>query len=250
MRLGEGAPDPTPLVQAARRRGVPLTVYSSDDPTLHQLYESKLVLVRPDGHAAWRGDTITVDPVTLMACLCGEPPSKERNAAAAAQAAVNARWINHSEGIKPMPLKISESWVSLLGSARADGVACLVATADASGNPLISPKGSVLVFDDQTLAYWERSMRGANANLGQNPNVLVYYRNPNPAKAQQLPRGAALRFHGRAEIVESGPIRDEVMARVVQPELDADPERKGVAVLVHVDKITDLGGNVLQQRTT
>ena len=147
-----------------------------------------------------------------------------------------------------MPVKISDSWVALIGNARADGVACLVATADKSGQPLISPKGSVLVFDDQTLAYWERSLRGAKNNLGENPNIMIYYRNPNPAKTDQLPRGAALRFHGRAEIVASGPVRDEVMARVIKPELDADPDRKGVAVLVHIEKITDLAGNVLQQR--
>jgi 2-polyprenyl-6-methoxyphenol hydroxylase-like FAD-dependent oxidoreductase len=174
MRLGEGAPDPSPLVQAARRKGMPLTVYSSDDPVLHRLYERKLVLVRPDGHAAWRGDAITIDPMMLMKCVCGEPASQPRIEAAAAQAAVNSQWTDQSEGMKPMPVKISESWVSMLRSARADGVACLVATADASGQPLISPKGSVLVFDDQTLAYWERSLRGAKSNLGQNPNVLVY----------------------------------------------------------------------------
>ena len=38
------------------------------------------------------------------------------------------------------------------------------------------------------------------------------------------------------------------MARTVQAELDRDPERLGVAVLVRVDKITELSGNVLQQR--
>ena len=37
------------------------------------------------------------------------------------------------------------------------------------------------------------------------------------------------------------------MDRCVQAELDRDPERLGVAVLVKIDKITVLSGEVLQQ---
>jgi hypothetical protein len=39
-----------------------------------------------------------------------------------------------------------------------------------------------------------------------------------------------------------------VMIRTVKAELDRDPERQGVAVLVRLDRITDLAGNVLQQK--
>jgi hypothetical protein len=38
------------------------------------------------------------------------------------------------------------------------------------------------------------------------------------------------------------------MHRTVQAELDRDPDRLGAAVLVKIDNITDLGGNVLQER--
>ena len=55
------------------------------------------------------------------------------------------------------------------------------------------------------------------------------------------------RFHGRATVHEDGPIRQEVMDRCVQAELDRDPERLGVAVLIKIDKITELSGEVLQQ---
>src|SRR5262249_26960230 len=44
------------IVDAATRRGVPLTVLDVDDPTAFTLYRRKLVLVRPDRHVAWRGD--------------------------------------------------------------------------------------------------------------------------------------------------------------------------------------------------
>jgi phage-related protein len=47
---------------------------------------------------------------------------------------------------------------------------------------------------------------------------------------------------------ESGPVRDQVMARTVKEELDKDPERKGAAVVIRLDKITNMGGQVLSSR--
>jgi hypothetical protein len=38
------------------------------------------------------------------------------------------------------------------------------------------------------------------------------------------------------------------MARTVADELDKDPERKGAAVVIRVDKVSNLGGQVLQSR--
>jgi 2-polyprenyl-6-methoxyphenol hydroxylase-like FAD-dependent oxidoreductase len=45
-----------PLIRAAQARGVPLRPTAIDDPAAATLYGAKLVLVRPDGHVAWRGD--------------------------------------------------------------------------------------------------------------------------------------------------------------------------------------------------
>ena len=70
----------------------------------------------------------------------------------------------------------------LLDKARADETPCLLGTASKDGHPRISPKGSVAVFDPQTLCFWERSGRGALANLKENPLVVVYYRNTARAK--------------------------------------------------------------------
>lgn len=45
------------LVEAAKQAGVPLKVVDLDNPEARELYECKLVLVRPDGHVAWRADS-------------------------------------------------------------------------------------------------------------------------------------------------------------------------------------------------
>ena len=134
--------------------------------------------------------------------------------------------------------------INLLGemqaidSSLADGCVCLVGTADANGQPQISPKGSVLVLDATHLAYWERSGRAAAANVQANPRVVVYYRNT--TKSERLPRGAVWRFFGKARVVASGPERDAVWAKVVPAEQEKDPNRAGAAVIVEVTKVTDL----------
>ena len=45
-----------------------------------------------------------------------------------------------------------------------------------------------------------------------------------------------------------GAVREDVMSRTVQGELDRDPDRIGAAVLVRLYRINQLSGEVLQER--
>ena len=60
-----------------------------------------------------------------------------------------------------------------------------------------------------------------------------------------LPKGGIARFYGSAALHKTGAIRDEIWARVIQPEKDRDPERKGFGVLVQVERAEDLEGHPL-----
>jgi hypothetical protein len=71
LRSGSAAPDAAPLEQAAKRRGLPLETVSLDAPEARETYERKLVLVRPDGHVAWRGDALPADPAAVVAKVSG-----------------------------------------------------------------------------------------------------------------------------------------------------------------------------------
>ena len=47
---------------------------------------------------------------------------------------------------------------------------------------------------------------------------------------------------------KDGALREQVMARTVQRELDRDPQREGLAVLIRLYKITTPDGQVVQER--
>ena len=61
-----GAPSAAALQQAAGARDVPLRVIELAEPAAAALYERKLVLVRPDGHVAWRADAVPEDALALI----------------------------------------------------------------------------------------------------------------------------------------------------------------------------------------
>ena len=66
VRTGSNPPDVCALEEAARERQVPLTTIDIDDADITDLYERCLVLVRPDGHVAWRGDAPPGNPLAII----------------------------------------------------------------------------------------------------------------------------------------------------------------------------------------
>lgn len=63
--------DTRALEQAARQRGVPLTVLDVDSTAARAMYRHALVLSRPDQHVAWRADALPDDPLALIDLLRG-----------------------------------------------------------------------------------------------------------------------------------------------------------------------------------
>jgi 2-polyprenyl-6-methoxyphenol hydroxylase-like FAD-dependent oxidoreductase len=66
LRLGDDAPDAGAITDAFARRGVPLAVVALTEAGICALYQCRLVLVRPDGHVAWRADTPPDDPLAIV----------------------------------------------------------------------------------------------------------------------------------------------------------------------------------------
>jgi hypothetical protein len=106
-------------------------------------------------------------------------------------------------------IALTEKIPELINNALANGCPCILATASKDGDPDIGYKGSMMVLDNESLAYWERTMRQHLKNVQGNPKVVVLF---------------------------------------IKEELDKDPERKGSAVVIRVDKVTNRAGQVLQSR--
>ena len=123
---------------------------------------------------------------------------------------------------------------------------CLVATSLPNGYAQVSPRGSAMAFDDDHLALWERGKGSTNENLKDGTKVTVYFRKPQLRADGILPKGGIARFYGTAKLVRSGAVYDEVWRRLVQPEKDRDPEKKGFAVLIKVERAEDLDGQPLK----
>ena len=137
-------------------------------------------------------------------------------------------------------IAIIDQMKELVDNALANGCPCVLATVSGDGEPDIGYKGSMMIFDNESLANWERTRRQHLKNVKENPKVVVLFRDTKTK--------VNWRFHGTATLHEQGALREQVMARTVKDEIDKDPERKGAAVIIRVDRVTNLAGQVLQSR--
>ena len=137
-----------------------------------------------------------------------------------------------------MPL--SPVIINLIRDAWDDGYPCLLASTGREG-PNITPKGSLIVFDDAHLAYWERSKRAVLDNLVADPRVCVMYANMNAQRDGVLESGF-LRFFGSVVLHESGPVREKIFSMLHVREQTHAGAEAGIGVLIKIEKAIDIRG--------
>lgn len=59
------------LIDAASALKIPLEIHTIEKVSTKALYAKNFVLIRPDGHVAWRGDLLPNDPKELWIKVCG-----------------------------------------------------------------------------------------------------------------------------------------------------------------------------------
>lgn len=145
--------------------------------------------------------------------------------------------------------KIPDALRRYIDAAFPDNV-CLLGRVREDGHAHISPRGSTQVFDGETLAYWERGGRASSEDLADGAKLTVYFRDTSLSAVARggnglLPAGGVARFYGTAERHDQGAAYEQVWTNMVQQERDADPDKKGFAVLIRIDRAEDLRGNPL-----
>jgi hypothetical protein len=114
-----------------------------------------------------------------------------------------------------------------------------IATVLPDGYAQVSPRGSVQVHDDQHLSTWERGIGATQANLHDGSKVTFFYMNFE-LREQGM---AVVRLYGKAKVHRAGPVYEAVWERLIDAEKKQDPERKGFAVVVEIERVEDLRGN-------
>ena len=127
------------------------------------------------------------------------------------------------------PIEINDEIRELVNNALMGGYPMLIATVNADGQPRLSFRGSLAVYSNNQLGFWARNHEGETMEaIVGNPNVAMMLRKPDTR--------AMLQFTGRARVVD-GAERDKVYDSAPEFERRADPEKKGVGVVVDLDRI-------------
>ena len=95
------------------------------------------------------------------------------------------------------------------------------------------------------LFYVEPGVDSSAEAMRDGSKLTIYFRKPSLREEGVLPRGGIARFYGTAKIYKSGPVYDEVWRRLVPPEKERDPDKKGYAVLIAIERAEDLAGQPL-----
>ena len=129
----------------------------------------------------------------------------------------------------------------LINRARDDGFPCIVATASPDGTPNAGYIGTVLAVDDSTFVYRDRTRRQPLEHIEENPKVIVLFRN--------AAVDTGWKFRCTAIVVRQGEVYNDMTKRLAESGLISDPEMQGAAIVIlHIDQVLTLFGEVLQER--
>ncbi len=133
-----------------------------------------------------------------------------------------------------MTIELTDEIREHVNGALMAGNPVIVASVDAAGKPRLTFRGSTQVFSKDQLGFWARNAEGSTiSSLKANPHVALMYRNG----AQRF----FVQFSGRARVA-TGTDRDRVYDLSPEFERKADPEKKGVAVLIDLDGVEGMLG--------
>ena len=128
-----------------------------------------------------------------------------------------------------MSLILTQEIKDLVNNGLASGNPLLLAVVTAENKPVLSFRGSTQVYSDDQLGLWIRNTSGGTIEaIRRNSNVALMYRSATTP---------LLQFQGRARIATDEAERNRVFENAPERERKSDPERKGNAVIIDLDKV-------------
>ncbi|MFD4606019.1 hypothetical protein ACFWPQ_49450 [Streptomyces sp. NPDC058464] len=119
---------------------------------------------------------------------------------------------------------------SVINGALTKGLPITVAHPDPTGAPVMSFRGSVQVYGPTRLSIWARNAEGglAAAAAATAPVALLY---------RDAAAKTTLNIRGRARLASDDTERDQVFEVTPAAEQTKDPDRKGAAIVVDVERV-------------
>src|SRR5579884_643656 len=131
----------------------------------------------------------------------------------------------------PTPIKIPDDLREAVNGALLSGNPVVVAYVDEEGQPRLSFRGSTQVYSPNQLAIWVRNPEGGlQRAIAKNPRMSLLYRSPEPRMN--------FNFMGRGHFESGEDVRKKVYESSPQAEQNADKERKGLALIIDLDRVT------------
>jgi Pyridoxamine 5'-phosphate oxidase len=128
-----------------------------------------------------------------------------------------------------MPLVLTQEIKDLVNNGLASGNPLLLAVVTQENKPALSFRGSTQVYSDDQLGLWIRNTAGGTIEaIRRNPHVAMMYRSATTP---------LLQFQGRARIATDETERKRVFEKSPEREQKSDPERKGNAIVIDLDKV-------------
>lgn len=184
--------------------------------------------------ATWSDPVVDGDVVTVSATL---PPGSVLGTAALTfrfdgDGKIAELALALTPGAPPPPTAVAldRAIADAVNGALDNGTPIIAAYVDRDGQPQLSLRGTTQVYSADQLALWIRNPEsGLIGVLPENSRLTFFYRDPATRTFLQI--------QGRGRVDSDQHVRDVVFDNSPEREQAIDPERRGAAVIVDVDRV-------------
>lgn len=145
--------------------------------------------------------------------------------------------------VPPGPLRLTQDIKDAVNGALDNKTPMMIAYCDEGGQIHLSYRGTIQAYSGDQLALWAREPGGGLArNITARPQVTLFYHDP--------ANRTSYTFYGRARLEQDAASRTAIFENSHPREQQMDFRRRGVAIVVDLDKVEGRGpgGRVLMVR--